>query len=1626
MRKIKLIFFLSLLTSIAFSQQTPYGNEWIKSNQTYAKIKVSEKGVYKITYAQLQALGFFNSGINPKGFQIYYLGQEIPLSIEGDSDNSFDSSDYITFYGNPDNAKLEASLYQTGQQPNAEVSVFDDTASYFLTYDPNAQGKRYQDLNLDPTGITPENYINYTAKANFSTQYYPGLYVLDVMTYSDYIEGEGYLGYTFSIGGSQNQSLNTPNFYSGTAFKTSFESYVAGRSNATSTSQNGNNHHLNITIGSNVLKDTTYRGYSTIRVAKNLTNPTLASTTDVIFKSIDDLGAKTDFQAPAYIRITYPRNLDASNYNFLNFKLTGLNANSVLNFINTTSWSNSFIIDPNNSKRYKAIKTGSTSSFIVNKTNSELFVYNENAIKNTSLEAVQFNLVNPQSSTAKMLIVTHSTLLNAVNDLAAYKNSTGTPSSIVTTEELYNQFGYGIHSAIAIRNYCKFILDKAQVKPEFLFLIGKGYELSKMHLNDEKVPTMGFPPSDISITSKLIDNNLAPALATGRLSAQTPLEVNNYLEKIKLYNNQPNEIWRKNIINIAGGANSGEDASFSQSLTNFSNISSTDLFGSKTISYFKKVSDPITTNLTEKINTSIENGASLLTYLGHGSTISTAVSIGNPNAINNTNKLLFYYINGCSTGNAFVETSLGETYIFQKDKGAIAWIGTSSEGVASYLTGFGTQFYQNNFKTNYGKSVAQNLASSIRAYGNENDALNKIHAEQYIYLGDPSLSFYSPNKPDYEIKNQDISVSGPNVTANSSSFGLKLIVKNIGKALPNNLKVGITRTLSDNTTINYPIQTFNPVYNTDTLLFNIDNSISTGAGTNKFTVKLDPNNELDEFNEQNNSATFENFFPSNGVTIISPINFSIVGAQNPELTIQANDLFSKNLSYLFEIDTLNTFDTNWKKTSGLINGNSLITWKPNIVLENNKVYYWRARLNVAIKNGGEWQTGSFTYIADEGDGFNQGHYQQFSNLTLHNIELNNTHFEFTKTAFPIFIQTRGNTAPNNTERRLRITITVGALSFNSNEFTGLAIAAFDPTNSRKLYSYPSQYNFSNDGGQTKTGQFFFDTNNTAQLDSLALYLSNIPQGYYVTGLSGVNFSGKNLPQNIKNYLASLGLVKYELINKGEPYIFVSEKGNLSSSLLKEITADYSSTTPPQSQYISLNIDFLNNFNTGFYESEKIGPSTNWSSASFNFKSDNNDVISSSIIGIDENGVETTLKNNLSSSSVNITDVDAFKYPYLRIKSTVTDNVDKTAAQLLSYKVLYKSYPELSFNPEIANDFYSKELNEGDSLKLTSAISNLKNLLSDSVSVIYKITKADRTILNGLIGTFKPLDKNSNFKFNFKYSSLGLVGDNILQLTLQPKNKKDLLDFNNVLSYSFKVIKDQKNPLVDILFDGKHIINGETVAPKPAINIAITDENKFLLLNDTSAVNVYIKKQDGEYKRVSFSSNKIIIQKSGSSENNTISYLYQPEQLVDGIYTLKIQSKDKSGNALANDLLTDFEVINEQTITNVLPYPNPVINSTKFVFKVTGTVPDKMRIQISTASGKIVRVINKNELGNIRIGNNISDFSWDGTDSFGDRLANGVYFYQVFVENNDGNKVKKNNNSANAFFKNNVGKIYLMK
>jgi len=146
--------------------------------------------------------------------------------------------------------------------------------------------------------------------------------------------------------------------------------------------------------------------------------------------------------------------------------------------------------------------------------------------------------------------------------------------------------------------------------------------------------------------------------------------------------------------------------------------------------------------------------------------------------------------------------------------------------------------------------------------------------------------------------------------------------------------------------------------------------------------------------------------------------------------------------------------------------------------------------------------------------------------------------------------------------------------------------------------------------------------------------------------------------------------------------------------------------------------------------------------------------------------------------------------------------------------------------------------------------------------------------------------------------------------------------------------------------------------------------------------------------------------------------------------LIVTGKDKSNNLAGNlDYRVSFQVINKAMISNMLNYPNPFTSSTAFVFTITGIeVPQNLKIQILTVTGKVVREITKDELGPLRVGRNITEFKWNGTDQYGQKLGNGVYLYRV-ITNLNGKSLEKytsENDNTDKYFNKGYGKMYLMR
>src|ERR1041384_4169045 len=179
----KLIYSLFLLVFIISLKAQVYNNEWFNFGNQYYKFKIGKTGYYRIDSLALAGSGINLNSINPKNFQLFIKGQEVPLYIQGESDNVLNGTDFIEFFSEKNDGRLDSSLYRNiAYLPNPYLSLFNDTLCGYLTWNGSLTNKRIT-LDTDtafstynPTPyvyvekvFTQEHIYNYVEEYAFST-----------------------------------------------------------------------------------------------------------------------------------------------------------------------------------------------------------------------------------------------------------------------------------------------------------------------------------------------------------------------------------------------------------------------------------------------------------------------------------------------------------------------------------------------------------------------------------------------------------------------------------------------------------------------------------------------------------------------------------------------------------------------------------------------------------------------------------------------------------------------------------------------------------------------------------------------------------------------------------------------------------------------------------------------------------------------------------------------------------------------------------------------------------------------------------------------------------------------------------------------------------------------------------------------------------------------------------------------------------------------------------------------------------------------------------------------------------------------------------------------------------------
>lgn len=412
-------------------------------------------------------------------------------------------------------------------------------------------------------------------------------------------------------------------------------------------------------------------------------------------------------------------------------------------------------------------------------------------------------------------------------------------------------------------------------------------------------------------------------------------------------------------------------------------------------------------------------------------------------------------------------------------------------------------------------------------------------------------------------------------------------------------------------------------------------------------------------------------------------------------------------------------------------------------------------------------------------------------------------------------------------------------------------------------------------------------------------------------------------------------------------------------------------------------------------SPEIGPASKWNDLEFNIDQTNsNGTYKGFLLGKNKSNGSWVTLDSLIQSNLNIGNIDTKQYNYLKLKFDLADSSYGAGEPMKfnSLKVNFEYLPEISIIPKNLT-FTPDSVLQGISLDMTLQVNNLGYISGDSLKLEFSNNLTDTVFYT----TYVSVPKDS-----FSTSVKTIITDNLLYTApVSPIDIKvvatlpsqEYYTFNNQIEGTFYVVRDSANPLFNITFDGREIINGDIISSEPEVVITLEDNSPLPL--------------DSTYFTIVHTHNNI--PKVLTVPGPDITYNYTPypnsravitwtPKLEDGRHVLEVLAKDASGNFFdSTSSRSVFNVYNNPDLLQVYNYPNPFSDNTYFTFELRGVIPpEEFKIKIFTVAGRLIKELSPSSP--LQIGFN--KIYWDGKDEDGDEIANGLYFYKIISKNGD--------------------------
>ena len=772
-------------------------NSVLSSGQWY-RFYIEESGVYRLSKSFLSDLGINTNSVDPRTIKVFGNGgRMLPLEnsanypfdvVEnavkfiGEDDGSFDSNDYILFYGEGPKTYNEES--------ETNINLYTDKTYYYVNVS-SGSGKRIQTM---PT-------IEAAADIQINTfqdyQYY------EVDTHNLAKLGREWYGDDFDIENQRSYEFEFPNLV--ISEPVDFNIKVGSVSEVPTTMAITINGTEVSNIGLGIITPGSLLGTSrTYANALNIAGDAITVVFDYNNSGNPSANAFLD-----YINIEATRNLiyEGGQLAFKNKETITTPGIAQYNLTNTTSlreiWditdrfniSNIVNITNESEMSFKA-PSGELRNYLAFSNSSVLQPIKDarSSVANQNLKGTIFNNSQGQFEDIDYIILAPSQFLAQAERLAQInRDQYSLNVKVVDLQSIYNEFSTGSQDIAALRNFIKYVYDNASTpskRLKYLCLFGDGsYDYKNRLNNNTNLVPSWYSTESFSLTNSFVSDDFYAMLddneggmrtnidrmdvAVGRILVEDVQRATEMVDKIKSYY-QPESLgsWRNNIVLISDDVDEDWERSLQETTDNLG----TTLGEEKPFLNVVKIhSDAYEQEssaagnrypkVNEAIKDAIEVGALVVNYFGHGGEDGIAkeriFDKFDSQEVNNICKYNLFITVTCEyTKFDDPDRDTAGEYTFWNINGGAASLITTTRQIAE-INGRVFNLALDNYLYAFGSNDYPSVGEALRLTKVSNNIAG-INQKRLVFLiGDPAMKLAFP-QPDIRLtKVNDVAITEP-------------------------------------------------------------------------------------------------------------------------------------------------------------------------------------------------------------------------------------------------------------------------------------------------------------------------------------------------------------------------------------------------------------------------------------------------------------------------------------------------------------------------------------------------------------------------------------------------------------------------------------------------------------------------------------------------------------------------------------------------------------------------------------------------------------------------------------------------------------------------------------------------